>query len=93
MSTNTLSRRHGQIDDVAVEFTVTPEFEGGKMVAAEGVIQRPDDYHGSNWGTIKTLMDLQSGLRFSIHVAEERFTFFSLESVAKLFAIEENHAR
>jgi len=93
MSTKILSRRHGQIDGVAVEYTITAAFERGKMVTAEGVIDTPDDYYACNWGTTKTLIDLQSDLRFSIHVAEERFTFFSLESVAKIFAIEENPAR
>jgi hypothetical protein len=93
MSTKTLSRRHGQIDGVPVEFRVTAEFEGGKMLAPEGVIERPDDYHGRNWGTTMTLFDLQSGLRFSIHVAEDRFTFFSLENVEALFAMEGMHVR
>ena len=85
MTERTTMNRKGSIDNKEVTFNVTSKFNDKNICGAEGHFITPGDVSQLYGGTTKTLIDKETGNTFDIHVADNRFTFFTYVNIDKLF--------
>ncbi|ANT64618.1 hypothetical protein [Prosthecochloris sp. CIB 2401] len=93
MAIKYIEHRKGEVGAESVEFTITAEVKNNAIVTAEGSIETPDDFHARYLGTTNTLLDVESGLSFWVHIAQGRFTFKNYDKIEALFGVIHNRAR
>ena len=84
MSFNGAVSKKGLLNGNSCEFSINAEFQKANIVSARGYF-RDHQIYKVHWGTSQTLVDEETGIKFSIFITKENFSFSQgYENVEKL---------